>query len=276
MYQFFTDPGNICGKDIYIEGRDYNHIRNVLRLRIGEEVSVIASDKDDGSEGTVTTVPGVADARSAMDSTMCGNKEYRCEIADYEDDRVHLKLRFVKEDNVELPNRIYLFQGLPKSDKMELIIQKAVELGAYEIIPVQMARSVVKYDKKKEAAKITRFNGISEAAAKQSKRRIIPEVKPVMSFKEAVEYSKDMDLKLLPYELADMDSMDKTRNALGSIKPGQDIAVFIGPEGGFDEPEVSLAVDAGFKAITLGRRILRTETAGMTVMSWLVYICEQS
>ncbi len=274
MYQFFTDPGNICGNDIYIEGRDYNHIKNVLRLRIGEEVSVIASDRDNDSEDTIPTERGAAAANSAMDSTMCGDKEYRCEIADYEDDRVHLKLRFIKEDNVELPNRIYLFQGLPKSDKMELIIQKAVELGAYEIIPVQMARSVVKYDKKKEAVKITRFNGISEAAAKQSKRRIIPEVKTVMSFKEAVEYSEGMDLKLLPYELADMDSMDKTRSLLGGIKPGQDIAVFIGPEGGFDEQEVSLAVDNGFKTITLGRRILRTETAGMTVLSWLVYICE--
>lgn len=276
MYQFFTDPGNICGKDIYIEGRDYNHIRNVLRLRIGEEVSVIASDKDGGSEGTIPTKWAESAGDSTKDITNSGTREYRCEIADYEDDRVHLKLRFIKEDNVELPNRIYLFQGLPKSDKMELIIQKAVELGAYEIIPVQMARSVVKYDKKKEAAKITRFNGISEAAAKQSKRRIIPEIKPVMSFKEAVEYSEGMDLKLLPYELADVDSMDKTRKLFEGIKPGQDIAVFIGPEGGFDEPEVSLAVDNGFKAITLGRRILRTETAGMTVLSWLVYICEQS
>ena len=245
MYQFFTDPGNICGNDIYIEGQDYNHIKNVLRMHIGEEVSVIAADK-----------------------------EYRCEIAGYEDVRVHLKLRFIKEDNVELPNRIYLFQGLPKSDKMELIIQKAVELGAYEVIPVQMARSVVKYDKKKEAAKITRFNGISEAAAKQSKRRVIPEVKSVMSFREAVEYSKDMAVKLLPYELADMDSMDKTRRLLENIMPGQDIAVFIGPEGGFDESEVSLALQTGYETITLGRRILRTETAGMTVLSWLVYLLE--
>ena len=255
MYQFFTDPGNICGNDIYIEGPDYNHIKNVLRIRIGEEVSVIAAD-------------------SAVVSDT--NKEYRCEVADYEDGRVHLKLRFIKEDNVELPNRIYLFQGLPKSDKLELIIQKAVELGVYEIIPVSMARSVVKYDKKKETAKIARFNGISEAAAKQSKRRVIPQVHSVMSFKEAVEYSKDMGVKLLPYELADMDTMDKTRQLLGSITPGQDIAVFIGPEGGFDESEVSLARQAGYETITLGRRILRTETAGMTVLSWLVYLLEQT
>ena len=247
MYQFFIPPGNICGNDIYIEGQDYNHIKNVLRMRIGEEVSVVTEGED---------------------------REYRCGIADYEDGRVHLELRFVTENNVELPCRIYLFQGLPKSDKMELIIQKAVELGVYEIIPVQMSRSVVKYDKKKETAKITRFNGISEAAAKQSKRRIIPEVKPVMSFREAVEYSNDLAVKLLPYELADMDSMDRTRRLLGNISAGQDIAVFIGPEGGFDETEISIALEAGYETITLGRRILRTETAGMTVLAWLVYLLE--
>ena len=247
MYRFFVSPGNICGNDIYIEGSDVNHIKNVLRMKIGEEVSVVTEE---------------------------AAAEYRCEIAGYEDGRVHLKLRFIKEEDVELPCRIYLFQGLPKSDKMELIIQKAVELGVYEIIPVAMKRSVVKYDKKKEAAKTARFNAISEAAAKQSKRRIIPRVTEVMSFSEAVGYCRDLDVKLLPYELADMDAMDKTRNILSDIKKGQSIAIFIGPEGGFDESEHEMAVEAGFKTITLGHRILRTETAGMTVLSWLVYLLE--
>lgn len=247
MYRFFVSPGNICGNDIYIEGQDVNHIKNVLRMRIGEELSVV-------TEG--------------------GDSEYRCEVADFEDDRVHLKLRFIKEENVELPNKIYLFQGLPKSDKMELIIQKAVELGAYEIIPVQMKRCVVKYDSKKEAAKITRYNAISEAAAKQSKRSVIPCVKPVMGFGEAVAYCKDMDIKILPYELADMDAMDKTRKLLSGIRSGQSVAVFIGPEGGFEESEYEIAVEGGFTPVTLGHRILRTETAGMTVLSWLVYLLE--
>ena len=282
MYQFFTDPQNICGNDIYIEGPDYNHIKNVLRIRVGEEVSVVESGPAEERPATGCATGGDKDGKTdgATGGSKAGisssTREYRCEVAGYEDDRVHLRLRFIKEDNVELPNRIYLFQGLPKSDKMELIIQKAVELGAYEVIPVQMARSVVKYDRKKEAAKIARFNGISEAAAKQSKRRIIPKVRSVMSFREAVEYSKDMAVKLLPYELADMDSMDKTRQVLGNIRPGQDVAVFIGPEGGFDESEIALAGEAGYKTITLGRRILRTETAGMTVLSWLVYLLEQS
>ncbi|MCR5356093.1 MAG: 16S rRNA (uracil(1498)-N(3))-methyltransferase [Lachnospiraceae bacterium] len=247
MYRFFTTPENICGNDIYIDGSDVNHIKNVLRMKAGEEVSVVTEDE---------------------------SREYRCEIADYEDDRVHLKLRFIKEEDVELPCKIYLFQGLPKGDKMELIIQKAVELGVFKIIPVAMKRSVVKYDKKKEAAKVTRFNSISEAAAKQSMRRIIPEVTEVKSFKEAVEYCKDMDVKLMPYELADMDAMEHTRELLSGIKKGQSAAVFIGPEGGFDEDEAGLATEAGFQAITLGHRILRTETAGMTVLSWLVYLLE--
>ncbi len=261
MYRFFVEPGNICGNDIYIVGQDVNHIKNVLRMKPGEEVSVYAD------------MSGDQDLADIPDADM-GSKEYRCEIADFEDDKVHLKLRFVKEENVELPNKIYLFQGLPKSDKLELIIQKAVELGVYEIIPVAMKRSVVKLDKKKEAAKIARFNAISEAAAKQSKRSVIPTVQHVMSFKEAIEYCESIDVKILPYELADMDAMDRTREVLGSIRPGQSVAVFIGPEGGFDETEVDIALRSDYDTITLGHRILRTETAGMTVLSWLVYLLE--
>ncbi len=279
MYRFFVSPENICGNDIYIEGSDVNHIKNVLRMKIGEEVSVVAVTTSDTADSGVPFAGAISSDGRDSEALAAGkdsldNREYRCEIADFEDDRVHLKLRFIKEDNVELPCRIYLFQGLPKSDKMEFIIQKAVELGVYEIIPVAMKRSVVKLDKKKEAAKVTRFNSIAEAAAKQSKRRIIPEVRPVMTFKEAVEYCKDMDVKLLPYELADMEAMDRTRDILAGIKPGQSVAVFIGPEGGFDEGEVGLALKGDFDTITLGRRILRTETAGMTVLSWLVYLLE--
>ena len=247
MYRFFVSPENIQGNDVYIEGQDVNHMKNVLRMKPGEEVSVV-------TEGE--------------------NAEYRCEVAAFEEDRVRLKLRFIKEENVELPNKIYLFQGLPKSDKMEFIIQKAVELGVYEIIPVAMKRSVVKLDKKKEASRIARYNSISEAAAKQSKRSVIPCVRNVMTFNEAVEYCRDMDVKLLPYELADMDAMDRTRSILGGIKKGQSVAVFIGPEGGFEESEVDVALRGDFETITLGRRILRTETAGMTVLSWLVYLLE--
>ncbi|MCR5507850.1 MAG: 16S rRNA (uracil(1498)-N(3))-methyltransferase [Lachnospiraceae bacterium] len=261
MYRFFVDPANICGDDIYIEGEDVNHIKNVLRMRIGEEVSVVAYN--DSTDGASSAGPEDTDG-----------KEYRCEVADFEDERVHLKLRFIKEDNVELPNKIYLLQGLPKGDKMELIIQKAVELGVYEIIPVSMKRCVVRYDGKKGPAKVSRFNAICESAAKQSKRGIIPKVTDIMSFDDAVKYCRDMEVKLMPYELADMNGMDKTRELIGNIEPGQSVAVFIGPEGGFAKEETDAAEEGGFEEITLGHRILRTETAGMTVLSWLVYMLE--
>lgn len=267
MYRFFVNSDNICGNDIYIEGQDFNHIKNVLRMKIGEEVSVFEDLSEASTEES-------ADLSGSLD-IMGNGREYRCEVAAFEDDRVHLKLRFIKEENVELANKIYLFQGLPKSDKLELIIQKAVELGVYEIIPVRMKRCVVKYDARKEAAKIERYNAIAKAAAKQSKRGVIPCVKNVLGFKEAVEYCKDLDVKLLPYELADMNAMDKTREILGRIKEGQSVAVFIGPEGGFEISEYETALEGGFEPITLGRRILRTETAGMTVLSWLTYLLEK-
>ena len=145
-------------------------------------------------------------------------------------------------ENKELPARIHLFQGLPKGDKMELIIQKAVELGVYRVIPVSMKRSVVKLDAKKADAKGKRWNAVSESAAKQSKRSLIPEVAPLMTYKEAVKEAAGYDMVLLPYESAD--GIRKTRELLASVKPGTDIAVFIGPEGGFEDEEVELAQGA--------------------------------
>lgn len=246
MYHFFVSPDQIGEREIRIEGSDVNHIRNVLRMTIGEQISV-----SDGQQG----------------------KEYRCEITLLEEDCVTAKIMWAQEADTELPSKIYLFQGLPKSDKMELIIQKAVELGVYEVIPVATRRAVVKLDKKKEESKRKRWNAISESAAKQSKRTIIPEVTSVMTFAEALKYAADLDVKLIPYELAE--GMEETRRIISKIKPGNSVAVFIGPEGGFDESEIALAEDAGVKPITLGKRILRTETAGMTVLSVLMFQMEQ-
>lgn len=200
-------------------------------------------------------------------------RAYRCEILSLEEDRVEAGIMWIEEANTELSSKIYLFQGLPKSDKMELIIQKAVELGVYEIIPTATRRAVVKLDKKKEESKRKRWQGISESAAKQSKRSIIPKITSVMNFREAVEYASDLDVKLIPYELAE--GMEATRNLIGGIRPGQSIAVFIGPEGGFAPEEVELAAERGFLPVTLGKRILRTETAGMTVLSVLMYHLEE-
>ena len=246
MYQFFVEPSQIQGNRIVITGSDVNHIKNVLRMKAGDEIAV-----SNGMDG----------------------KEYRCGIEAFTEDEIVCGLRFVKEDGVELPSKIYLFQGLPKADKMELIIQKAVELGAYEVIPVSAKRCVVRLDEKKAAGKISRWQGIAEAAAKQSKRAVIPRVHSVLSMKEAIAYAQNMDVKLIPYELAE--GMQHTKQMIEAVKPEQSIAVFIGPEGGFEESEIQMAREAGIEPVTLGRRILRTETAGFTVISWLMYQLEQ-
>ena len=248
MYQFFVEPQQIqlAEKRVYITGTDVNHIKNVLRMRPGEEIAV-----SNGMDG----------------------REYRCGILNMDDNAVVCELRFVKESGAELPVQVTLFQGLPKGDKMELIIQKAVELGVAAIVPVATRRCVVKLDDKKAAAKVTRWQGIAEAAAKQSKRGVVPKVQNVVSFSAALQMATAMDVRLIPYEMAE--GMEHTRNLLGQICPGQSVAVFIGPEGGFAEEEIQAAGEKGISAITLGKRILRTETAGMTVLAWLSYLLEQ-
>ena len=230
MYDFFADSSAIGEKEIIIRGSDLNHMKNVLRLQIGEQICI-------HEEST--------------------GKEYRCEIAGYEKDVAHLHIMWVEEANRELPSKIYLFQGLPKGDKMELIIQKAVELGVYA---------------KKAEAKQKRWQSIAESAAKQSRRNIIPHIHEVVKFGQAVDYAKNLDITLIPYELAE--DMEKTKQIFETIQPGQSIGIFIGPEGGFDESEIALAQENGISPITLGKRILRTETAGMAVLSVLMFQLE--
>lgn len=241
MYHFFVAPEQIGEKEIRIEGSDVNHIKNVLRMKPGEQVRLCTGQDEN---------------------------DYYCEITGITQDCVYAAILRIEKNCMELPSRLYLFQGLPKSDKMELIIQKAVELGAYEIIPVATKRAVVKLDGKKEAARLKRWNAISESAAKQSKRMIIPKVTGVMNFPEALEYAEPLDVKLIPYELAG--DMDKTRAWMSSIQPGQSVGIFIGPEGGFEEAEVELALTKNVQPVTLGKRILRTETAGMALLAALM------
>ena len=245
MYHFFAEPSNISDNDIYIEGNDYNHIKNVLRMKVGEVISI---------------GDGISD------------KEYRCHIEDFTENAVHCRLDFIKESGVELPVKVTLYQGLPKSDKMELIIQKCVELGVARIVPVECSRSVVRLDAKKAASKVKRWQGISEAAAKQSKRAFIPEVASPIKFSDALKEAAETDIKLIPYELAE--NFDSTREIISKIKEGQSVSIFIGPEGGFSEDEIAASLENGFNSITLGRRILRTETAALVVLSWLIYLFE--
>lgn len=249
MYHFFVESSQVTPdyKNVEITGSDYNHIANVLRMKVGEQFSVSVRDAGDG-------------------------KEIFYEIEKIDDKNVIGKLCFIEEYGNELPSKIYLFQGLPKVDKMELIIQKAVELGAYQIIPMATKRCVVKLDEKKADSKVKRWQAIAEAAAKQSKRAVIPEVTKPLTMKQAVAMAKDMDVKLIPYENAK--GIAETKRLIDEIKPGQDIAVFIGPEGGFSEEEIALCSENDIKPITLGKRILRTETAGFTIISWLMYHLE--
>lgn len=244
MYHFFVATSQIADGYAVITGQDVNHIRNVLRMKAGEKI-------------------GVRDGIS---------RNYICELETMEPDLVRARILSEETDSSELPARLYLFQGLPKGDKMELIIQKAVELGAYQIVPVATRRAVVKLDKKKEEAKLKRWNAISESAAKQSKRLIIPEIAPVMSFDEALAFVKDFDSRCIPYECAS--GMDSVRQFVEQTGPGQKIAVFIGPEGGFEETEIEKAREAGVVPVSLGKRILRTETAGLALLSVLAFHLE--
>ena len=246
MYQFFVEPSQIQGNRIVITGSDVNHIKNVLRMKPGEEIAV-----SNGTDG----------------------KEYRCGIEELLEEEVICTLRFIKEDGLELPARVTFFQGLPKADKMELIVQKAVELGVYQVIPVAMKRSVVRLDDKKAAKKADRWNSIAESAAKQAGRSRIPEVTMPLSYKEALKMAEELDVTLLPYELAG--GMKVTREVIRQIKSGQSVGIFIGPEGGFEPEEVDAAVSMGAKVITLGRRILRTETAGLATLAVLMFELEQ-
>ena len=246
MQRFFVEPYQVQEEEhrITLTGPDLNHMKNVLRMRIGEDVWI-----SDGSE-----------------------KEYHCTIEEFQEDSAVLHILDAQESQYELPSRIYLFQGLPKGDKMELIVQKAVELGVYGIVPFAAKRSVVRLDEKKAGKKQIRWQAIAKGAAEQSGRGLIPEVEIVKTYAEALEFAKELDVILVPYELEE--GMKATMSIIEAIRPGQSVGIFIGPEGGFEEQEIGQARNAGAVPVTLGRRILRTETAGITTLSILMYHLE--
>ncbi|MBQ9885266.1 MAG: 16S rRNA (uracil(1498)-N(3))-methyltransferase [Lachnospiraceae bacterium] len=245
MYLFFVEPQQIGETSAFICGADVNHIKNVLRMRIGERIRI-----SNGQDAC-----------------------YNCTITGISDERVEVSLDEFDPVGTELPAKIYLYQALPKGDKMEFIIQKNVELGIAGIVPVATGRAVVKLDAKKADAKVKRWQAIAESAAKQSKRTVVPDIYHVMSFKEAVDHAaKNCGLLLFPYENAE--GIKAAKGLIDSIRPGMNVAVFIGPEGGFESSEVEYALQSGFKTLTLGRRILRTETAGMMLMSVIMFNLE--
>ncbi len=242
MYRFYFDDDNMYDNEILIKGSDVNHIRNVLRMKCGDRV--IAND----TNGT----------------------DYYCIIKNVDTDSVLLEIEHQRPCEAELKTKLYLFQALPKSDKMEFIIQKAVELGVYEIIPVATERCVVKLDGgAKQERKLSRWQTIAEAAAKQSARGIIPKVNKLMKFNEALDYAKNLGYNLIPFEHAE--GMDEARKCMDVAADAESVGIFIGPEGGFEDSEIEKAIDAGLQVISLGNRILRTETAGLAVLSILMF-----
>ena len=238
MPKFFFNKNDISRGQVQLFGEDEKHIKTVLRAREGEEI------------------------------TLCDGEgmDYQCRIASLERG-VLLDILSKEVCETEPKVKITLYQGLPKADKMELIIQKCVELGVDRIVAVSTERAIVKLDKK-EAKKLERWQKIAESAAKQSGRGKIPEIgQQVLKFKEAVAEAKELDGAIIPYE---KEQKTGIRQFVQAFK-GESIGVFIGPEGGFAEEEIALAQENGITSITLGKRILRTETAGMTTTAILLY-----
>lgn len=235
MYNFFVDASARSGNSFRISGKNHNHICNVLRMQMDDTFLV-----------------------------SCEGVSFLCRLEHIENEAVVAEIVEENYQHTELPVHFYLFQGLPKGDKLELIIQKTVELGVAGIIPVEMIRCIMKLDEKKKKSRRERWQSIAESAAKQSKRNVIPEVSDVMTYKQAMVKAAAMDLFLVPYE--NERGMAETREALARIKPGMSVGILIGPEGGFDEKEVQLAREAGASVISLGKRILRAETAAITAV----------
>lgn len=248
MRKFFIDTNQIVSNNqIQIIGEDVNHIKNVLRLNIGDKIKIC--DKNN-STNYVSEISEIT------------NKYINCNILEIAENTA--------EGNVEL----HIFQGLPKADKMELIIQKGTELGVSQFIPVSFKRSIVKISGKDEIKKIDRWNKIAEVAAKQCGRDLVPKVRNVENIKSICNEIKDYDIVLLAYELEENNYIKNELLQLKNKKENYKIAVIIGPEGGIDQEEVNLMSKSGAKVISLGKRILRTETVTLQVSSIIMYELE--
>jgi 16S rRNA (uracil1498-N3)-methyltransferase len=240
MHRFFVDKENISENYITMTGEDVKHIKNVLRAKIGDKLSICDGDETD----------------------------YVAKVEEIEKDEVVLSIIETFSSKGEPPITLKIYQGLPKADKMELIVQKCTELGVSEIVPIITNRAVVKLsDQKKTEKKLERWSKIAYEAAKQSKRGRVPKVNKLLSLKEAVREIDKEELVLLLYEAENQNSLKPLLKEFS----GKNISVFIGPEGGFDETEVDLLREADVNIVSLGNRILRTETAGLAVCSIVMY-----
>jgi len=245
MPRFFVKKEQIENKIITIIGEDVKHIKNVLRKQIGDNIEVCNQDT------------GLA---------------YRCEILEIKEEQIINKI-FEEITSIKEKIKIDIYQGLPKADKMELIIQKSVELGANAIIPVEMKRCVVKLDSKSESKKIERWQKIAESAAKQSGRNTIPEIRSMVKVEDIVKLKDEYDSMIVCYE---NEKENHIKNELKKLKNKQElrIAVIIGPEGGLEEKDVEELKRNGASIVTLGNRILRTETVALSLLSIITYELE--
>lgn len=245
MPRFFVKNSQINDNKIIICGEDIKHIKNVLRKQIGDDIEICDQDTENS---------------------------YKCEIEKIDEQSITTQIISVLDDISE-NIKVDIFQGLPKSDKMELIIQKSVELGANAIIPTCMKRCVVKIDKKDENKKIERWNKIAESASKQCGRNYIPQVKPIIDIKEIDNIVKDYDVIIVAYENEKENTIKAELKRIKNSEKKEDlkIGVVIGPEGGFEENEIIQLKNAGAKVVTLGKRILRTETVALNLLSILMY-----
>ena len=245
MPKFFVKHENISDEKISIIGEDVNHIKNVLRKNTKDQIEICDSEN---------------------------GQNYKCEIEKIGKENIICSIIKKLEGNSEPDTYVHIYQGLPKADKMELIIQKAVELGVSEITPINMSRCIVKLDGKEQKKKNERWQKISEVAAKQSGRDIIPRINNVCNINEITKQCKEYDITLLAYENEKENSLRKEIEVLKQQqKEKLKIAVIIGPEGGIDPEELEKLHKEGAKVITLGERILRTETVALNVLSILMY-----
>lgn len=246
MEIFFVEKNKIKKDEIIIDNSDYNHIINVLRYK-----------KDD----LIIIRDGFG-------------LEYKCNIFEIKKNELILKIMETSKVISEPNKKITLYQGMPKKDKLEYIVQKSVELGVYKILPVNFSRSIPIVDNKKNEKMNIRLNNISLSASKQSGRGIVPEVLKLINFDEAVELSmKNEDIIIVPSE-TENPNMNNTRKVIKSLNRHNNIGIFIGPEGGFDKKEIEMLKGINSKIISLGKRILRTETASLAILSMLLYELE--
>lgn len=240
MPKFFVDRSNIQGDSIYIDGDNVNHIKNVFRMKIGDELTLC-----DG----------------------CGN-DYRAVISEESCDCIKADIVSTVCSDSEPRVKVTLYQGIPKGSKMDLIVQKNVELGVSKIVPVMCERTIVKLNEKDVQKKVDRWNKIAHEAAKQSGRGVVPYVTAPVTLAYAIDMAKKSDVLLIPYE---KEKDTRLKDVLRKGADIHDISVFIGPEGGFDEREIDLATCNGVVPVTLGNRILRTETASIYMTSVIIY-----